>query len=135
MLNPKQYSTCLELFSFYFCLFQELYGACLCPTVIMRNCVWMCQILMDILFVQKEAGIPKKTVKVEDIPGLSKFISLPLVINSLLSICFFTFVTCGEFRVVDDIFSSSVLFYSLNHISCASYNNNNLFCHFVLNIQ
>jgi hypothetical protein len=49
----------------------------------------MCLIVMENLFVQKEAGIPKKIIKVEDIPGLSKFYNS----SSLVSICFFIFGT------------------------------------------
>lgn len=35
--------------------------------------------LIKDLVVQKEAGVPKRPIKVEEIPGLSKILSLPLV--------------------------------------------------------
>lgn len=40
---------------------------------------WIFSILFWLrnFFVQKEAGIPKKIIKVEDIPGLSKFFDNP----------------------------------------------------------
>lgn len=34
-------------------------------------------LIKNFFFVQKEAGIPKKIIKVEDIPGLSKFFDNP----------------------------------------------------------
>lgn len=36
---------------------------------------------MENIFVQKEAGVPKKLIKVEDIPGLSKFFYLLLIVS------------------------------------------------------
>lgn len=38
-------------------------------------------VLMENIFVQKEAGVPKKLIKVEDIPGLSKFFYLLLIVS------------------------------------------------------
>lgn len=38
-------------------------------------------VLMENIFVQKEAGVPKKIIKVEDIPGLSKFFYLLLIVS------------------------------------------------------
>jgi hypothetical protein len=47
-----------------------------------------------LVFVQKEAGIPKKIIKIEDIPGLSKFLNL----SCWLYINFFqSFATRGTY--------------------------------------
>ena len=48
---------------------------------------------MENLFDQNEAGIPKKILKIEDIPGLSKFFNFPSLSVYLLSIFSFTFGT------------------------------------------
>ena len=63
---------------------------------------------MENMFVQKEAGIPKKIIKVEDIPGLSKFfLASPLF--QFICLAFASYGTYGKFSASNNINSSSAL--------------------------
>lgn len=63
---------------------------------------------MENIFVQKEAGIPKKIIKVEDIPGLSKFF-LASPHFQFICLAFASYGTYGNFSTSNNIYSSSAL--------------------------
>jgi hypothetical protein len=53
-----------------------------------------------LVFVQKEAGIPKKIIKIEDIPGLSKFLNVMLTLYQLLPVfCDTWYIPFGNYMI------------------------------------
>lgn len=66
--------------------------------------------LIKNFFIQKEAGVPKKIIKVEDIPGLSKFFDILQIGGFSFSwFCTIIFATYGNVTRLDNIWLDNVI--------------------------